>query len=519
VNYDAIIIGGGMAGLCSAIKLDAEGFDWVLLERQDRVGGTWAMNTYPGVGVDTPTPVYSYSFHQSTDWTRTFPGGSELQAYTHQVAEQYGLLDRICLNTTATSAVWDGGRGVWEVSLADGEVLTARHLVGAWGIYTAAMKPDIPGLAEFAGDVYHTAAWPQDAQVEGRRVGVIGTGASAVQLVPAIAPDVERLTVFQRSAVWVNPRLDVEIPPRVRRLLAHLYPARLGLRSGFFALAEAYLAIPLFVSRAPARIFRVYERLCRMWIRRQVEDPALREALTPDYPMGCKRVVMSNKYLSTYNRSNVDLVTAGIDRITPRGVVTTDGVEHKLDALVLSTGFRLWSPETTPPLPIIGKSGEHLGDRWAERGYRTYRGVSVADFPNLWITGWGPQGLAGPSYTFMVELNVTHMMRCLREARRRGAPVVQVRDEAFKEWSNKTAERMSRTSFFTSNCAATSTFYFDHHGEVPVFRPSLSAPMWVDTRRFALDDYRYEQLEGPQDHLGAGYELEQRAEHQLDPAA
>lgn len=491
--YDAIVVGAGIAGVCSAVKLEAEGFNFVVLDRHPAIGGTWYANRYPGVGVDTASPSYCYSFAQKTRWSRTYPGGNEIAAYLDSIVDEYGIRDRFRFNCDVSSAEWDDAKGIWTVTLAEGEKLTARHLVGAWGIYSAINdKPDIDGLSDFEGQMFHTARWPEDLDLQGRRVGIVGTGASAVQIIPAIAEEVEKLAVFQRTPVWVTPRPDFALPARLHAALSRSAVLRRALRYSLGAFNEIIFSGVLFVPGRTRELVRIWSWMGRWWLRHEIKDPELRKKLTPDYPFGCKRPTLSNRYLKTYNRANVELVTDRIERITRDGVKTIAGNEYPLDVLILSTGFSLWQSGATPPIKVIGASGESLGDRWEKYGYRSYRGVTVPDYPNLWMTGWGPQGLAGSSYTGMVENQVAHMMRCLKRARECGADRIEVRHRPFIDYSEKNSYRVRQTAYLAPGCAGSNSFYIDRHGNAPIFRTSSTPQMWVEARTFSLDDYNYE---------------------------
>lgn len=365
-HHQVVIIGAGFSGIGAAIKLDQAGFrDNVVLEEGDGVGGAWHWNTYPGVAVDIPSFSYQFSFEKSPDWSRVYAPGTELKAYAEHCVDKYGLRSRIRLNTKAVGAEFDEGRHLWRISTASGAEFTARFLIGATGGFSQPKPPDIPGLADFAGTVMHSARWDHSQDLRGKRVAVIGTGASAVQLIPSIAPLVERLVVFQRTPIWCLPKPDARLGRPVRWLLKRLPGARSVARIASHAFVEVNFPLPAhFYGVVP--IAAAGERVGRGHLRRQVHDPDVRARLTPHYGLGCKRPAFSNDYLPTFNRDNVHLETDSIDAITPTGVRTAEGAEHAIDALVLATGFKVFESGNMPPFPMRGSGGVDLAQWWED---------------------------------------------------------------------------------------------------------------------------------------------------------
>ncbi len=491
-DTEIAIIGAGFSGLGAAIKLREAGFeDWVVLEDADGVGGTWHWNTYPGVAVDIPSFSYQFSFAQRTDWSRTYAPGWELKRYADDLADRYGVRERIRFGTRVTRATWDHDDGLWRLDLADGDRLSARFLLNGSGALTTPHLPDIPGVETFAGTTMHTARWDHDLDLAGKRVAVIGTGASAVQVVPEIAPAVSRLTVFQRTPIWCFPKVDLPLPGALG--LALRLP---GARQAARLAAQAFVEVTFPLAAQFHTVFPLSsqaEALGRRWLRRQVRDPETREKLTPRYAVGCKRPSFHNSYLSTFNRDHVHLETAPIAEITPRGVVTQDGagqrVEHEVDVLVLATGFKLMDGDNVPTYELVGEGGRSLATYWEEHRLQAYRGVSVPGYPNF-FTVFGPYGYNGSSYFALIEAQVHHIVRCLRRARRLGADRVEVSTEANRRYFEQMLARRGTQVFWQDSCSLANSYYFDRHGDVPL-RRSLTAESLIDARRFPLSDYEF----------------------------
>jgi cation diffusion facilitator CzcD-associated flavoprotein CzcO len=489
-DHEVVIVGAGFSGIGAAIKLGMAGFrDIAVLEEGDGVGGAWHWNTYPGVAVDIPSFSYQFSFETSADWSRVYAPGSELKAYAEHCVDRYDLRPRVRLNTKVVGAVFDEDDHLWRLETGDGEELTARFAVGATGVFTKPKPPDIPGLDDYAGTVMHTARWDHGQDLRGKRVAVVGTGASAVQVIPSIAPLVEQLTVFQRTPIWCLPKLDGRIPGQLRALLRRLPITRLPARVASQAFVEATFPLPAhFHGIVP--LANVGERVARDLLRKQVRDPSVRDKLTPRYALGCKRPSFSNEYLPTFNRDNVHLETTAIETITPGGVRTADGTEHPVDVLVLATGFKVFESGNMPPFPIRGRDGVDLEEWWDANRFQAYEGVSVPGFPNL-FTILGPYGYNGSSYFHLIETQARHIVRCLKRARRTGSTLVEVTPEANERYWKAMLGRRHNQIFFQDSCAASNSYYFDRHGDVP-FRPATSLETSWRSARFDLDDYRFE---------------------------
>ncbi len=491
------IIGGGLSGIGMGIALRRAGItDFAILERADDVGGTWRDNTYPGIGVDIPAQAYQFSYELKPDWSRVFAKGHEVKAYVDQCVDRYGLGPHIRLDSEVTARTWDEGAGLWRLELnGGGEQVSARYVVSAIGAFVDPKPVDIPGLQDFGGTVLRSASWDHDHDLTGRRVAIIGTGASAVQIIPTIAGRVAHLDVYQRTAIWVAPKLDPTTPAALKRAYARFPRLQNAVRAAATKATEAGL-ITAVVRYQEGPVRRTVDGLTWLlrhgWYRVQVPDAALRARLTPSYALGCKRPAVSNTYLRTFTRDHVDLLTDTIARITPDGVQTADGTERPVDTLILATGFRLASdPENFRRTPVRGRDGFDLATTYAEQRLRSYEGVSMPGLPNHFMI-FGPYGWTGGTWHSLVETASAHIVRVIAEAQRRGARAVEVREEPTDRWTAFAADRLSRSLWKTGAiCASAHSYYFDHHGDTPFLRPTSTQEAWKAHTTFPLEDYAF----------------------------
>ncbi|OBB59804.1 monooxygenase [Mycobacterium sp. 852013-51886_SCH5428379] len=486
-DVETLVVGAGFSGIGAGILLDRAGFgDYLLVEAGPEAGGTWYWNSYPGIGVDIPSYSYQFSFEQNPDWTRTYARGGELKRYADHCIDKYGLRSRIRFGTTVVAASFDTAANVWRIELDSGEALTARYLINGSGPLNVPKLPDIDGVDTFAGVTMHTARWDHGQDLTGKRVAIVGTGASAVQVIPEIAPAVERLTVFQRTPIWCFPKFDVPLPAAARRA------ARLpGAQAVQRLLSQAYVELTFPVTAQYASYFplgRLTERMGRNYLRREVRDPQVRDKLTPRYAVGCKRPGFHNSYLSTYNRDNVELVTAPIEKITGAGVATGDGGFHDADVLILATGFKVMDVDAVP-FTVTNGDGDTLSTFWEQHRMQAYEGVSIPGFPNF-FTVMGPYGYVGSSYFALIEAQVGHIIRCLAEARRRGVPKVEVTAEANDRYFAEMMRKRHTQIFWQPSCGQANSYYFDSNGDVPLRRATTVEAYWR-SRRFPLDDYAF----------------------------
>lgn len=487
-HRDIVIVGGGFAGLGTAIALKRAGFEDILIvDDASGPGGTWHWNTYPGVAVDIPSFSYQFSFAQRSTWSRSYAPGSELRAYAEQIVDDFDLADHLRFDTRVLAASFDGASARWSITTTDGD-LTARWLIHAGGPLSQLKLPDIKGIETFSGARMHTSRWDHDVELAGKRVGIIGTGATAVQVIPEIAPDVAHLTVFQRTPIWCLPKPDFPLGRAARAGLGAIPGLRQGARLASQAFVEATFPVLAHFHRwIPGT--GALEVAARQYIRAQVSDPRTRDRLTPAYTLGCKRPSFHNSYLSTFNRDNVALETASIDAITPAGICTSDGVEHELDVLILATGFKVTDKDALPTYALTAADGTDLGEHWEAERFHSFQGVSTAGFPN-YFTVFGPYGYNGASYFTLVENSAAHIVRVLDEARRRDADRAEVTAEAQERYMEAVLARRPRQVFDDASCAGTNSYYFTKQGDVP-FRASTTPEAAWHSRRFPLSDYRF----------------------------
>ncbi|MGV9408383.1 flavin-containing monooxygenase [Nocardia sp. NPDC003693] len=487
-----VVIGAGLSGVGMAITLRRKGFtDFVVLERGNDVGGVWRDNVYPGVGADVPSFSYQFSFEKNPRWSRLFPKGWEIKQYIDHCVEKYDIGPHIELGTEVLERRWSEEDRLWHLRTNRGEI-TARFVIGALGPFVNARTPTIAGLDDFTGTVMQSQHWDHDCDLEGKRVAVIGTGASAVQLVPVVAEHAKHLTVFQRRPIYVLPKLDVPIPAPVQRAIEAVPGAQSALRLAFTAQVEVLLVAVAAYGTSVAPLARGLAATSRALLFAQVRDPEIREKLTPDYDFGCKRPSVSNAWYRTFARDNVSLVTESIERITPRGIRTKDGTEHDIDILVLATGFHFaHEPINYRRAPISTSDGFDLADFYENEPLQSYEGVSLPQLPNA-FTLFGPYSWSGSSYHLMVENQANHIARVLIEAKSRGADRVAVRAEANARFLRFVRSRAQSSLLAVSNCDSANSYYFDHHGDFSSLRPTTGLQAWWTSRTFPLDDYTYE---------------------------
>lgn len=475
---DVAIIGAGFSGLGAAIRLRQRGWpDFLVFDQAAEVGGTWRDNTYPGCACDVPSHLYSFSFARNPDWSHTFSGQAEIWDYLRACAERYALAPHLRLGHTVHSAAWDADASRWRLVTSHGEY-RARVLIVATGPLSEPSTPDLPGLSTFAGTTFHSARWRHDHDLTGRRVAVVGTGASAIQFVPEIAPTVGALTLFQRTPAWVMPRRSRRIGRLEHAVYRRLPGAQRLTRLGVYWLREVQA-----IGFLHPRVNRLAQRLAARHLRAQVSDPRLRAKLTPGYTMGCKRVLLSNTYFPALTRDNVEVVTDAIREVRPDGIVTADGTVHPVDTIIFGTGFHV----TDMPIMshVRGRDGRSLAEAWTPT-MRAYRGTTVAGFPNLFILLGPNTGLGHTSVVLMAESQLQHVIKALAHLRRRGLPGIEPTEQAQRRDVAHIDRKMRGTVWQTGGCTS---WYLDSTGRNSTLWPGFATSFRLRLRRFRAGDY------------------------------
>jgi cation diffusion facilitator CzcD-associated flavoprotein CzcO len=478
MEIEIAIIGAGFGGLGAAIRLQQAGFtDFLVFERSDDVGGTWRDNTYPGCACDVPSHLYSFSFARNPYWSRTFSGQAEIWDYLRSCVDRFGIGGKLRLRHEVHEAAWDEQRQRWRLNTSGGEYV-ARVLICATGPLSEPAIPAIPGMTEFGGVVFHSARWQHDVDLTGRRVAVIGTGASAIQIVPEIQPRVGRLTLFQRTPAWVMPRFDRRITRFEHAVFRYFPGAQALVRTVLYWVRDA-MAIGFL---HPA-VNRLASRVSLRKLRREVPDPELREKLTPRYQMGCKRVLLSNDYWPALTKENVEVVTSGISRFTADGLLTADGVHYPIDVAILATGFHV----TDAPIArlVRGREGRLLADAWTP-SMSAYRGTTVAGFPNLFLLLGPNTGLGHTSVVLMIESQLHQVLAVLRHMRTHGITAIEPTAEAQRRWTEWVNRRLTGTVWQTG-CTS---WYLDATGRNPTIWPGFATGFRLRMRTFRPADYQ-----------------------------
>ena len=456
--------------------------DFILLEKAHDIGGVWRENRYPGAACDVPSHLYSFSFHPNPDWSRKFAPQAEILAYLQDFASRFDLRRHIRFGAEVRSVAFDDAASHWQVTLTDGTVLQTQFVVTAMGQLSRPALPDIPGRSEFTGRAFHSANWDQDLDLRGKRVAVIGTGASAIQFVPIVADQAASLTVFQRSPAYILPRPD-RAHTRLERAFFKRMPWALRLlRLGIYLKYEVRVVA---FTRLKGLMRPLGEKPFLKLLGRQISSADLRKKMTPDYPVGCKRILLSSDYLAAFDRPTVRLETADIRRITATGIGTQDGQQHAVDVIIYGTGFA--TQEFLAPLEITGRRGKRLRDAWAT-GAKAHLGIMVPDFPNFFML-YGPNtNLGHNSIIYMLESQIAHVMRCLKQMDRSKATHVEVADEAYQRSTAGVQRELARTVW-----AGCKSWYVDARGHNGSNWPrSTLTYRWL-TRWRTLDAYRFTQ--------------------------
>jgi cation diffusion facilitator CzcD-associated flavoprotein CzcO len=481
-----VIVGSGFSGLCLGIQLQKAGIDsFTILEKSDRLGGTWRDNTYPGAACDSPAFAYCFSFEQKTDWSRKWVPHDEILGYLEHCATRYGLHPHIRFSSEVERARFDSATGVWRVRTTRGDELEAEVLISATGQLNRPMIPDLAGLDAFAGEKFHSARWNHGCDLEGKTVGVIGNAASAIQFVPEIARRCGQLKLFQRSANWMLPRFDrAYSESEQQRFERHPWLARIY-RWWIWLMHE--IRFPVF--RRQKFLSGRIQRLSEQHMRSVVSDPALQEALVPDYPIGGKRILISDDYYASLNRENVEVVTSPIERVTARSVVTRDGTDRQVDILVFATGFQTTS--FLAPMEIVGLEGRVLAETWSE-GARAYLGITVSGFPNFFMM-YGPNtNLGHNSIIFMIECQARYVLDCIEALVERDLAYLDLREDVMEAYNARLQRELERTVW----AATERSWYKDAAGKITNNWSGTTTRYWWRTRHADLREYRQAARQG-----------------------
>ncbi|MBL3556960.1 MULTISPECIES: flavin-containing monooxygenase [Marinobacter] len=476
-----IIIGTGFGGLCMAIQLKKAGINrFTMLEKAPGVGGTWRDNTYPGAACDVQSHFYSFSFEPKHDWSRKFGLQPEILGYMQHCVEKYELAEHIRFNKEVARAAFDETTNTWALATTDGDAFEADIVITATGQLNQPAWPRLPGLESYTGKIFHSARWDHDYDLTGKKVAVIGTGASAIQFVPEIVPQVQSLSLFQRSAAWVLPKPDRRFY-RWEQTLFRTIPAwdRLYRYLIYWKNETRALAFTRFNS-----LLEIFAWQAKRFARSEVQNPQKLQHLIPDYRIGCKRILISNDWYPAVDQPHVDLVTKGIERVVEDGVVTEDGGLHKADAIIVGTGFA--ASEFLSPMEILGRKGVSLNRAWAD-GSEAYKGITVSGFPNLFML-YGPNtNLAHNSIVYMLESQVRYVLSCIEALRAQPGSAMDVKADRLRDFS-ATLQQKLQHSVWESGCQS---WYLDKNGKNTVNWPGFTFTYRKATRQVDPDDYEF----------------------------
>ncbi len=480
VHTRALIIGTGFSGLGMAVALERLMVDYVILEKADEVGGTWRDNTYPGAACDVPTHLYSFSFAPKANWEQLFSYQPEIFDYLKAVTQKYNLRRRIVFGAKVKRAYWDERDLRWHVLTEAGQEYITQFLISGVGALHIPNIPDIDGLDRFAGPAFHSAQWNHEFDLTDKKVAVIGTGASAIQLVPELVGHVAEIHLYQRTPAWVLPRTNIRFSAPLQQALKYVPGLRAGLRIGIYWGAEggAYA-----MNRKP-ELLKVIEMLCKRHIRREISDFELRTKLTPNYRAGCKRLLGSSDYYRTIASPKTSLITEDIAQVTSDGIRTTDGNEHKVDAIVFATGFHV--TDSYRYVNITGQDGEDLVDRWDRQGIAAHRGTTVAGMPNAFFLLGPNTGLGHTSVVFMIESQIHYIVQMIRAVDAAGAAGLVPRREAQDKFNNDLQRKLARSVWNTGGCQS---WYLDEHGFNRTVWSGFTWQYRLSTRSVKMDEY------------------------------
>ena len=479
-DFNVLIVGTGFAGLGMGIALKKAGISsFTILERAASVGGTWRDNFYPGCACDVPSHLYSFSFEQNPEWSRMYATQPEIKKYLEGCAGKYGLLPHIRFNSEVVEARYDEAAALWNVRTRDGAQYSARMLVSGMGGLSVPAYPELPGLEKFQGKRFHSADWDHSYDLKGKRVAVIGTGASAIQFVPQIVPQAGQVDLYQRTPPWIMPKPDRAIEAGERKLYRRLPLLQKLFRGALYGVME--LRVLGFVIHP--KMMKFPERIARAHIRKQIADPVLRKKVTPDFTFGCKRVLISNDYYPALAQRNVDVITDGIREVRERSVVTADGRERPVDCIIFGTGFKAQDP--LPRGAIFGRGGQDILDVWKE-GPEAFKGTSVAGFPNLFMIVGPNTGLGHSSMVYMIESQIAYILDAVKQMRERGLAALEVKPEVQARWNRGLQKTLGKAIWSSGGCKS---WYLNESGKNTTLWPGFTFRFRRLTRRFDLEAY------------------------------
>ncbi|WP_410634819.1 flavin-containing monooxygenase [Amycolatopsis sp. cmx-4-83] len=480
-RFKVVIVGTGFSGLGQAIQLEKAGIrDYVILEKAGEVGGTWRDNSYPGCACDVQSHMYSFSYEQNPDWSRSFSPQPEIFEYLKGVADKYRLREKIRFGVELTGAHWDERERRWTATTKDGREFVAQFLVSGVGGLHIPQVPELPGIGEFKGQTWHSAQWNHEYDLRGKKVAVVGTGASAVQFVPKIAPDVAELTLFQRTPPWIMPKPDHAMPSWAQTLFKRVPGTQRLYRNALYWLLEARA---IGFNGHPA-IMKAGELIAKRNIAKGIKDSALRKKVTPDYTMGCKRVLISNDYYPALARPNVDVNTSGVKEVKAHSIVDSAGVEHEVDAIIYGTGFKV--TDALEYLDITGVDGRDLAKEWAAEGMRTHKGITVSGFPNLFFLLGPNTALGHNSVVFMIESQSKYVVDAIKLADSRDAAALDVRPGVQEKFQREIQDKLVKGVWTQGGCKS---WYLDAKGVNRTIWPGFTWRYWLETRKVDPADY------------------------------
>ena len=482
VHTRALIIGTGFSGLGMAIALQRQGVDFLILEKADEIGGTWRDNSYPDCACDVPSHLYSFSFEPKATWSKLFSPQPEILDYLRGVTEKYGLRRYIRFNSRAARAHWDDTEYRWHVFTDTGQEYVAQFLISGAGALHIPRLPDIEGLADFRGSAFHSAEWDHDVDLASKRVAVIGTGASAIQVVPGIIRDVAELQLYQRTPPWVVPRPNEPFPDWVKTAFTYVPGLRLGVRTAIYWFLEG---LGYAMTKRPA-LLRAVDAVAKWNIRRHVADKDLRRRLTPTYRAGCKRILYSPNYYQAVAKPKTELITDRIARITPTGIVTVDGTERPVDVIVWATGFHVIDSYTY--FDIKGPRGEDLVDRWNRDGMAAHRGIAVAGMPNLFFLLGPNTALGHTSVVIMIESQIHYVARAIAAVDEYRAQALAPSPAAQQRYNDELQEKLAGSVWNTGGCRS---WYLDEHGVNRTLWSGMTWQYWRATRSLNPSEYTF----------------------------